>query len=266
MNRVALICGLAVGWIAGRRSGPRLVTGRGPGPSEFDFLSLMSHELKTPINIIAGYLELLESGVPDPLPASAREHVQHARMAALRMTDLVNDLLTWTRLESGRGHIHAERTTAANIVEDACSSIREQATAQGISLETDVPEGLVLRTDPSRACQALRALVANGLKFTEAGSVRVTAERAGEGVCFRVRDTGIGIAPEHLGSIFEPYWQAEATVRRTRGGVGIGLTVARELARLLGGDITVATPPGGGSEFVLNLPGDPDDEDRPAGG
>lgn len=266
MKRLALICGLALGWVAGRVAGPRLGIGRGPDPSQFDFLSLMSHELKTPINIISGYLELLESGVPEPLPPAAREHVRHARMAARRMTDLVNDLLTWTRLESGRGHIHPERTTAADIVEDACSSIREDARMRGIRLEIDVPEDLVLHTDPSRACQALRALVANGLKFTEAGSVRVTAEPAADGVRFRVRDTGIGIAPEHLGSIFEPYWQAEPTVRRTRGGVGIGLTVARELARLLGGDITVATPPDGGSEFVLTLPGDRDDEDRPAGG
>lgn len=256
MNRLALICGLALGWVAGRRSGARAAFSRGPSPSEFDFLSLMSHELKTPINIISGYLELLESGVPDPLPQSAREHVHHARMASQRLTDLVNDLLTWTRLESGRGHIHEERTTAAEIVEDACSSIWEQANLRGIRLETEVPEDLVLHTDPSRACQALRALVANGLKFTEAGSVRVTAECADGVVLFRVRDTGIGIAPEHLASIFDPYWQAEATVRRTRGGVGIGLTVARELARLLGGDITVATPSDGGSEFVLALPGD----------
>lgn len=256
MKRVALICGLAAGWLAGRRSGARIATKRGPGPSEFDFLSLMSHELKTPINIISGYLELLESGVPDPLPPSASEHVHHARMAAQRLTDLVNDLLTWTRLESGRGQIHSERTTAAEIVENACSSIHEQAKTRGILLETDVPEDLVLHTDPSRAYQALRALVANGLKFTEVGAVRVSAERGDGRVLFRVRDTGIGIAPEHLASIFEPYWQAEATVRRTRGGVGIGLTVARELARLLGGDITVAAPPEGGSEFVLNLPGD----------
>lgn len=216
----------------------------------------MSHELKTPINIINGYLELLASGVPETLPASASEHVHHARMAAQRLTDLVNDLLTWTRLESGRGHIHRERTTASEIVADACSSIHEQARTRGIRLETDVPRDLVLHTDRSRACQALRALVANGLKFTEAGSVRVSAERVDGRVLFRVRDTGIGIAPEHLGSIFEPYWQAEATVRRTRGGVGIGLTVARELARGLGGDISVTSPPDGGSEFVLTLPGD----------
>ena len=266
MKRAALIFGLAVGWLAGRRSGARISTNRGPSPTEFDFLSLMSHELKTPINIVGGYLELLASGVPDPLPPSATEHVHHARMAAHRLTDLVNDLLTWTRLESGRGRIHPERTTAAEIVENACSSIRDQAETRGIRLETDVPADLVLHTDPSRACQALRALISNGLKFTEAGSVRVTAEPDGGTVRFRVRDTGIGIAPEHLGSIFEPYWQAEPTVRRTRGGMGIGLSIARELARLLGGHISVSTPADGGSEFVLTLPGDGDAEDRAARG
>lgn len=247
------VTGLATGWWLGRRYPRRPASAHVPTEGQFGFLSLMSHELKTPINVISGYLELLEDGVPDRLPGAAREQVHQARLATMRLTDLVNDLLTWTRLQSGREHPHPEDASAAEIVSNACDAVSERARHRGLDLETDVPPGLSLRTDPARACQALRALVANGVKFTEAGSVRVQVEENGRHIRFRVRDTGIGIEPEHLERIFEPYWQLEATVRRTRGGAGIGLSVARQLARLLGGDVTVRSVPGDGSEFILDL-------------
>lgn len=250
------LLGLTGGWLARRivrRSAPTHV----PDGVQFDFLSLMSHELKTPINVVSGYLELLEDGVPEPLPPTAREHVHQARLAAMRLTDLVNDLLTWARLQNGRERPHFERVVAAELVEDACSALHDRARIQGVRLETDVPPGLTLWTDRQRACQALRTLVANGVKFTEAGSVQVSVEEDGRRVRFRVRDTGIGIAPAHLERVFEPYWQAESTVMRTRGGAGIGLAVARGLARLLGGDVSVRSEPGRGSEFVLELESGP---------
>ncbi|HUG41087.1 MAG TPA: HAMP domain-containing sensor histidine kinase [Longimicrobiales bacterium] len=260
MKRLTLIVGLVVGWWAGRCFAPRGARPGealpGPAPSQFDFLSLMSHELNTPLNIITGYLELLESGVPEPLSGAAREQVHHARLAAVRMSQLVNDLLTWTRLESGRRQVHPEWVAAVDIVQEVCGPLVEQAEEQGIRLDLDVPRDIHLWTDPSHVCQALRALVSNGLKFTESGSVRVSVTREDGRVRFHVRDSGIGIRPEHLDDIFKPYWQLEATVRRTRGGVGIGLTVARQLAELLGGVITVRSTPGNGSEFVLDLPGE----------
>lgn len=249
------LTGLTGGWWLARRLDRRMAPGHVPHGARFDFLSLMSHELKTPINVVSGYLELLEDGVPEPLPPSARAHVHQARMAAMRLTDLVNDLLTWARLQNGRERPHRERVMATDLVNDSCSALTERARMRGIRLERDVPPDLVLWTDRQRLCQALRALVANGVKFTEAGSVRITAEENGRRVRFHVRDTGIGIDPENLERIFDPYWQLEATVRRTRGGAGIGLTVARELARLLGGDVTVQSIPGEGSEFVLELDG-----------
>lgn len=244
-----------IGWWLGRRLLQRSRRPMGPTGSQFDFLAVMSHELRTPINIVTGYLELLEDGVPDPLPESAREHVHHARMATNRLSELVSNLLTWTRLESRAQRIYVERVEAADIVREACGSFSEQAELRGVRLETEVPADLVLMTDAAKVCQALRALVANGLKFTESGSVRVSAGRERNRVRFRVADTGIGIPPEHIRTIFQPYWQLEAHERRSRGGVGIGLAVARGLAELLGGGVTVQSVPGDGSEFVLELPG-----------
>lgn len=247
------LLGLTGGWWLARRNVRRSAPTHVPDGVHFDFLSLMSHELKTPINVVAGYLELLEDGVPEPLPPIAWEQVHQARLAATRLTDLVNDLLTWARLQNGREQPHFERVVAAELVEDACSTVHDRARFRGVRLETDVPPGLTLWTDRQRACQALRALVVNGVKFTEAGSVQVSVEEDGRHVRFRVRDTGIGIAPENLERVFEPYWQLEATVMRTRGGAGIGLTVARGLARILGGDVSVRSEQGSGSEFVLEL-------------
>jgi signal transduction histidine kinase len=247
-----LVAGMvAGGWLASRLSRPRSPR---PGDGEFDFLALMSHELKTPVNILLGYLELLADGVPEPIPEPARVQVQQARAAAQRIADVVNDLLTWTRLRAGREHVFAERVEASVIIETACAGVRAQAAARGIRMETDVPADLWVWTDPTRACQALRALASNGVKFTKEGTVRVSAEPDGDYVVFRVRDTGIGIAPEHLESIFEPHWQVEASVRRERGGIGLGLSLARELARRLGGRVTVRSIPGEGSEFKLVLP------------
>jgi signal transduction histidine kinase len=256
MNRLkVLVAGMVVGaWLGSRAGRP---SARHPTEGEFDFLALMSHELKTPVNILVGYLELLADDVPEPVPESARLHVQQARLAAQRIAELVNDLLTWTRLRAGRERVFHERLPAEAIVESACAGIWRQAEAHGIRLETDVQEDVWVWTDATRACQALRALISNGVKFTEEGTVRVEVEPEGGRVAFRVRDTGIGIAAEHLESVFDPYWQVEGSVRRERGGIGLGLTLARELARLLGGRVRVSSVPGVGSEFVLVLPARP---------
>lgn len=263
MSRLkALVAGLLLGaWLGSRAA---RAPARDPGRHEFDFLGLMSHELKTPLNVLLGYLELLADEVPEPLPESARQHVHQARLAAERIADMANDLLTWTRLRTGRERVVAEAVEAAAIVENACAQLQRHAAAKGLLLETSVPDDVWVWSDPVKACQALRALVANGVKFTEHGSVRVVVEPDGDRVWFRVRDTGIGIAAEHLESIFEPYWQLEPSVRRKRDGIGLGLPLARDLARLLGGRVRVRSTPGDGSEFTLVLPSRPRPRPLPA--
>ena len=220
-----------------------------------EFLATMSHELRTPLNAILGYSDLLLSGVPDPIQGRVQKKVERIDLSARHLLALIEEILTFSRLEAGEERIEVHPFSMQTLLGDVEVLIEPLATAKGIALRMPaLAEPMLMRSDPRKIRQVLVNLLGNGIKFTRAGQVALDVVQAGEDVVFRVVDTGPGIAPEDLARIWEPFWQADGGSTRAAGGTGLGLSVSRRLARLLGGDLSAESEVGRGSTFVLRLP------------
>lgn len=253
----------AVGGWASRRTGaaapPALAPAAEAARSPTHLLALISHELKTPLNIILGYLELLDRGVPEPLPEAARVQVARMRASALALLESIDEMITFSRLQSGEERVETEVVAIGAIVRGVVATVEPWAAAKGLAFRVTAPdEPAAVETDPTRTRQVLLKLLSNAVKFTEKGEVALEAALLEDGrAVFRVRDTGPGIAPAHLPRIFEPFWQADQSITRRAGGSGLGLAVASGLTRLLRGELKVESTPGVGSTFTLSLPRTP---------
>jgi signal transduction histidine kinase len=236
-----------------------------------EFLAIMSHELRTPLNAVLGYSELLELGISGPLTDQMREQVGRIRMSGTHLLGLVNDILDLAKVEAGRLSVSSGPASASATIAAAIALIQPQAAAAGLDLvlaPVAKPSPIYLGDD-ERVRQIIVNLLSNAVKFTARGG-RITIEVAStrrpepgarlqphrEYVGFRVSDTGTGISEDKLLSIFDPFVQAESGHARTREGSGLGLTISRRLARLMGGDLTVRSKLGKGSTFTLWLPAD----------
>ncbi len=220
-----------------------------------DFLGVMSHELRTPLNAIIGYAELLLMGVPAPIPDSGRQQVERVRNAAHHLLHLIDEVLAFSRLETGREELRAGSAQLSAVVAEAASVIAPLAEERRLNLRVDAPpEPVTLETDVGKVRHILLNLLSNAVKFTDQGEIVLTARVDNGDVRFEVRDTGIGIPAQHHERIFDPFWQVENKASRRVAGTGIGLSVARRLARLLGGDLTVASRLGEGSTFTARIP------------
>jgi signal transduction histidine kinase len=221
-----------------------------------DFLTTMSHELRTPLNAIIGYTNLLADGIPDPVTDNQRTQLGRVDASARHLLELIDEVLTLSRLEAGREVVSPREVVVADVLDQTAAMIEPMANARKLRLEVLHPSpALTIETDAGKLRQILLNLLTNAIKFTDEGSVTMSAEEDGDGtVAFRVKDTGIGIAPEHQDRIFESFWQVQQTMTRRVGGAGLGLNVARQLARLLGGDVTVESAAGSGSTFTVRLP------------
>ena len=227
-----------------------------------DFVATMSHEIRTPLNAIIGYVELLQVGVSGPLTEGQRSHLVRIQAATRHLLLLVNEVLDLAKLESRRLILHRAVHRASEAIDEAIAVVQPLASARGVSLVnlSSDPAGLCYDGDEDRVRQLLINLLSNGIKFTDAGGrvqvscrSEVTPDGA-ERVCFVIKDTGIGIANDELERIFEPFVQVESALTRTRGGTGLGLTIARRLARMMEGDVVVESRPGQGSCFRVILP------------
>jgi hypothetical protein len=224
------------------------------------FMATVSHEMRTPINAVLGYTDLLDLELQGPLSEGQREYLDRIRTTGRGLLDLVNDVLDLTRAEFGHLEVALDDVDPLPVTEEVAALLEGQAQQKGLVLELEAPGGPVphVRADRRRLRQVLLNLVANGIKFTEAGTValRVRAEddAAGRGVRFEVVDTGIGIAPEQLAFVFDEFFQADPKLTRRHGGAGLGLAISRRLARLMGGDLAVESTLGRGSRFSLWLP------------
>jgi PAS domain S-box-containing protein len=233
-----------------------------------EFLAAMSHELRTPLNAIAGYAQLMELGVPDPLPATHREYLGRIQRSQSHLLGLINQVLSYARLEAGRVEYDLREVSGKEMLELVEPFVRPQVMAKSLAYECVFPDSHVrVRADPEKVVQILINLVSNAVKFTPPGG-RVTLSAAmadppsltqgdsaqRNGVVFRVADTGMGIPAERLEDIFDPFVQVNGTLTREEGGAGLGLSISRDLARGMGGELTAVSTLGGGSVFSLVLP------------
>ncbi|MFO0675264.1 MAG: response regulator [Polyangiaceae bacterium] len=221
-----------------------------------EFLANMSHELRTPLNSSLILAKLLADNKRGNLTEEQVKFANTIYGAGNDLLSLINDILDLAKVEAGRLEVRIVPTTVGRILEPMSGMFEAIARDKGLAFSMPSGPALleVVDTDERRVQQILKNLLSNAFKFTESGTVSLAVEATGEGVSFAVRDTGIGIRKEQHGLIFEAFQQADGTANRKYGGTGLGLSISRDLARTLGGDLTVDSTPGSGSVFVLALP------------
>jgi len=223
-----------------------------------DFLAVMSHEIRTPMNGVVGMIQVLET---TPLNEAQRRQLQVVRGSSDLLLRVIDDLLDFSKVEAGKLQLDIAPLRVDQILQDLLAALAPAATARGIDLRLQpMPAELsaTVSGDATRLRQVLTNLVHNAIKFTDPGGtarVGVTAQNCGNALqlAFEVSDTGIGIAPEKLHHIFEPFEQAERSTTRRYGGTGLGLAIVKRLAELMGGSVEVKSVPGQGSTFTLRI-------------
>jgi signal transduction histidine kinase len=225
------------------------------GRIKSDFVATMSHELRTPLNVIIGYHDLLLEGEFGDLTTAQADRLRRADQSARELLDLINATLDLSRLEARRMPLQVHDVDLAAVVQELDAEIATLRQKPGVRFAWCLPPGLPsLRTDPVKLKVVLKNLIHNAIKFTDAGAVTVTVSTARGRVELEVADTGIGIGPELVAVIFEPFRQADSSSTRSYGGVGLGLYIVRRLLDLLGGGITVESQLGRGSRFRFWVP------------
>ncbi|HEX8559087.1 MAG TPA: ATP-binding protein [Pyrinomonadaceae bacterium] len=220
------------------------------------FVANMSHELRTPLNVIIGLCQLLSRDPGQPLAPLQSDAVARMERNGRALLEMVNDMLDYSRLESGRAALHLERLAAEEVIGAVAQGFEQEAREKGIELRVEVaPEVGVVSTDRRKLTQVVTCLVSNALKFTAAGSVTVSAGAEGDERWYiEVTDTGIGISSDALAYIFDEFRQVDDRLTRSYNGVGLGLAITRRVVELLGGQITVESRQNEGSRFHITWP------------
>lgn len=221
------------------------------------FLASMSHELRTPLNSVIGFAGVLSQDLAGPLTDEQRVQIGMISSAGKHLLELVNELLDLAHVESGEVRLRPEEFDILSVVDSALQQVRSEAEAKGLSIEMvapNAPAECVVSSDPLRVEQILLNLLGNAVKFTDKGSVTISAERSENRCLVHVTDTGRGIRSSELSHIFDDYYQGRHDDIAKARGVGLGLALSKRLAGMLGGDIEVESVPGQGSRFTLALP------------
>jgi signal transduction histidine kinase len=221
-----------------------------------EFLATMSHELRTPLNAISGYAELLKMGLRGPVTEAQVADLDRINRSQGHLLGIINDILQFAKLESGQLELKVDTFPVEAALDVAEELVRPQLEAKGISYAYLRGEKSVqVRADRDRFQQIVLNLLSNALKFTPSGGTISVGWRIENGlVLVEVADTGVGIAPSQLERIFDPFVQVQAGTTRTSEGVGLGLAISRDMARQMGGDVSVKSDLGKGSTFTLALP------------
>ena len=219
------------------------------------FLANMSHELRTPLNAIIGYSEMLLEEASEAGQTAIEADVEKIRTAGKHLLELINAVLDLSKIEAGKMELYIETFEVWRLIDEVKTVIEPLAEKNGNTLHISIDPAIrIMRTDQTKLRQILSNLLANASKFTTKGTLNLTAGLIGDKISFEVKDTGVGMSPEQVGRLFEPFSQADSSTHRKFGGTGLGLAISRRFARMLGGDIDVRSELGNGSTFVVTLP------------
>src|SRR5262245_39302789 len=226
--------------------------------AQTEFVTNLSHEFRTPLNVVHGYVTLFLERAFGVFPLAAEEPLKAVERTVRELAGLIENVLENARLEAGAAELTLGCVDVAPLMWEVERLARRLIDQKPLGLSIHVAADLPLvQSDAQKLRTILRNLLSNAVKFTSEGEIGIAIARSGDGLEITVRDTGIGIAPEQLSTIFEPFRQGDGSSTRRHGGMGIGLALSRQYARLLGGDLTVTSRPGTGSTFVLTIPGVP---------
>jgi PAS domain S-box-containing protein len=221
-----------------------------------EFLASMSHELRTPINALLGYASLMRDRIYGELTPRQEESLVRMQSASRHLLALINDILDLAKIEAGKMPVHPERFDLAGLVQELSETVEPLVRAKGLQYRADLPEALPeLFSDRTKVKQILLNLLSNAVKFTHEGRVTLSVRIRKRGVVeVEVRDTGIGIPPPELETIWDDFRQVDQSSTREYGGTGLGLSIVRKLVLLLGGTVRARSKPGRGSVFTVKLP------------
>jgi len=222
-----------------------------------EFLANMSHELRTPLNAVIGFAELISQRMWGESSEKYFDYAQDIVLSARHLLNVINDILDMSKIEAGRYELSLEETDPVELVEDCVTIVKGRAREAGLHLKCDIVPGSLppLTVDRRAVKQVLLNLLSNAIKFTPSGGhvdITATAEADG-GVAVAVRDTGIGIPPEHVEKIFEPFWQGDSSIRRSSEGTGLGLAISRKFMQQHGGDVEIHSVPGQGTVAIARF-------------
>jgi len=219
------------------------------------FLANMSHELRTPLNAIIGYSGILEDEFTDQGQTSYLADLQKIQSAAKHQLEVINEILDLSKIEAGKMELDLEMFALAGLVQEVVDTVQPLLHQKNNRLEVQRPPDLgAMRSDQTKLRQVLFNLLSNACKFTENGVITLTITPEANEVSWQIADTGMGMTPEQVARLFQPFQQADASIARHYGGTGLGLTITRHFCRMLGGDISVTSAPGRGTTFQCRLP------------
>lgn len=220
-----------------------------------DFLAAMSHELRTPLNAISGYAQLMEMELHGPITDQQRKALERIRRSHTVLARLVEDVLSFARIDAGHVDFNFSDVHVDEVLDGAEALVAPQLEQKGLAYSyVHVDPAVTAHADRDKVEQIMLNLLSNAIKFTDTGGITVQCTVTADEVFIRVRDTGRGIPPDMLQSIFEPFVQVDSGLKRGIGGTGLGLAISRELARGMGGDLVAESVVGVGSTFALTLP------------
>ncbi len=218
------------------------------------FLASMSHELRTPLNSILGFTGLLLMGMSGPLTDEQSRQLSMVQSSAKHLLELINEILDISKIESGRVDLAIESFPVADLTNETLRAVTPLAMDKGLIVTADVPRDLILQSDRRRVKQILMNLLSNAIKFSDHGDVRVAAEALGDELAVHVSDRGIGIRPEDIEKLFNPFSQVDMSSTKRYEGTGLGLYLSKKILTLLRGSISVRSEYGHGSTFTFVLP------------